>query len=109
MVERLNVRAARKHYLLVHQEKHYVAYAPTMAAPVAGGPLTISPRDWLSVVVTCCNNTVTMAGPKWIVNELEHAATGKVSDAESRPETECGQGVTLTHGANQEVAPPGRP
>jgi len=73
LIERLNVRAASKRYLVIRNEMHYVAYTPTMAAPV-GGPLTLSSGRWLCVVVTWCEQTVTIAGPKWIVAELVDAA-----------------------------------
>jgi hypothetical protein len=83
LVERLNVRAAHKHYLVLSQQEHYVSYAPTMAAPVAGGPLTVAPREWLTVVVACSNTRVTIAGPKWIARELLLAA--EVEAAEPAP------------------------
>jgi hypothetical protein len=81
----LNVKAARKHYLMVRRdEKDYIAYAPTLVRPVAAGPLTVS-GEYLSVVVARVNDTtLTITGPRYMVGAFETAATkaGAIAAAE---------------------------
>jgi hypothetical protein len=68
VVRELTVKAAERHHLVARRdEDEYVAYAPTLARPVAAGPLTVS-TEYLTVAVTRTNdNTLTITGPRYMV------------------------------------------
>ena len=73
VVRTLNITAADQHYLLLRREEDYVAYAPTLARPVAAGPLTVS-GEYLTVVVARSDDTtILITGPQYIVDDFERA------------------------------------
>jgi hypothetical protein len=93
VVKALNVKAAAEHYLLVTQQADYVAYSPTLARPVAGGPLTVS-GEYLSVVVARLNpTTITITGPERIARKLEVVARAKADGKKPEPTPSLGEGI----------------
>lgn len=75
VVMALNFKAAKEHHLMLRREKDYVAYVPTLATPVAAGPLTVS-GQYLSVIVARLDaTTITFTGPRYMVDAFLTAAT----------------------------------
>jgi hypothetical protein len=74
LVQALNLVTASEHYLLLRCEEGYLVYCPSLATPVALGPLTVS-GEYLSVVVARLSESeIKLIGPKRIVNSLVTAA-----------------------------------
>jgi hypothetical protein len=87
VVMALNVTAAEEHYLLVRSEADYVAYAPTLVRPVAGGPLTVS-GEYLSVIVSRLPaETIAITGPLYMVDAFANAAEAVSKAQEVTPQS----------------------
>jgi hypothetical protein len=69
LVQRFNVTCAERQYVMASKTDDYLVYVPTLTPAVAAGPLTVS-TDYLSVVVQIFERDCTIAGPRWIVDDL---------------------------------------